>query len=98
MGLFKCRSCAQWAQQYRSLQLDLADLRESLVKREVTWADERQRLLDRILAVEKPSIGVPIVKAHAGPMAVPINRKPGVPTLNIPGFAPDLRPPVTKKN
>lgn len=95
MVFFPCRSCAQWQHQNRTLQLELNDLREHLSKREAAWTEERQKLVDRIIAVERPAVGMPLIRPV---VARPIREHQARPVLNIPGHTPDLRPPVEKKN
>lgn len=90
--MFSCKSCREWEKQFRALQLELNDTRESLRKREDEWSDERKDLIDRILAIEKPTAIATIMRRE------PIERKKERPFLNIPGLQPDLRPPSPKKN
>ena len=91
--MFKCKSCTEWEKQFRALQLELNDLRESLHKRESAWTQERKDLLDRILATEKPTAIATLMRRE------PRELKKERPFLNVPGIQPDLRPPSpAKKN
>lgn len=87
--MFNCRACESYRHQLTVLQAQLSDLTELHLGSSKAWTEERQKLLDRILALANAPALREITRTERPEREVGPPPRP-----NFPGFKPDHRPPV----
>lgn len=95
MGLFKCNSCEVLDKLNESLTVQLRDLQDSVARERAEWVKERQALIDRLLAVDKPQAvqvlnpppRVPFRQGHGQLWSFPVRRRPVPPGNNLTAMA-----------